>query len=208
MAPERLAFVDLVTSSHAHTDHLDADTLRPLSRGGDWTLIAPAAEAQLVAERSQLSSDRIVLMDDGGRVEVNGVQVQAVAAAHETIDRDSEGRCRYLGYVVRWGDWTIYHSGDTVDYAGLAERLSEMKIDVAILPINGRLAERRVAGNLWGDEAARLAQAMAARWVIPCHFEMFEFNTVTTELFCREAERIGQAAVPLRCGQRWTASGR
>ena len=30
VAPERLDFVDVVTSSHNHTDHLDAETLGPL----------------------------------------------------------------------------------------------------------------------------------------------------------------------------------
>src|SRR5262245_29439241 len=30
IAPEQLGFVDVVTSSHNHTDHLDGDTLRPL----------------------------------------------------------------------------------------------------------------------------------------------------------------------------------
>src|SRR5881392_3888680 len=32
VAPERLHFIDVVTSSHAHTDHLDKDTLVPLFR--------------------------------------------------------------------------------------------------------------------------------------------------------------------------------
>lgn len=31
IAPEQLGFVDIVTSSHAHTDHLDAESLRPLA---------------------------------------------------------------------------------------------------------------------------------------------------------------------------------
>src|SRR3954469_6334834 len=30
IASEKLAFVDVVTSSHNHTDHLDAETLRPI----------------------------------------------------------------------------------------------------------------------------------------------------------------------------------
>ena len=40
----------------------------------------------------------------------------------------------------------------------MAESLRRWKIDVAMLPINGRAPERRVAGNLWGREAAALAR--------------------------------------------------
>src|SRR5882762_5291192 len=32
VAPERLDFINVVTSSHAHTDHLDRETLGPLLR--------------------------------------------------------------------------------------------------------------------------------------------------------------------------------
>jgi len=63
-----------------------------------------------------------------------------------------------VGYVLQFGDWSIYHSGDTVRYDGMAEKLQEFKIDVALLPINGRAAERRIPGNLFGNEAALLAK--------------------------------------------------
>src|SRR5215467_4046205 len=33
VAPEQLDFIDVVTSSHNHTDHLDGETLGPLLRG-------------------------------------------------------------------------------------------------------------------------------------------------------------------------------
>ena len=64
-----------------------------------------------------------------------------------------------MGYVVRFGRWTVYHSGDTVLYDGMVERLGAERIDVALLPINGRAPERRVAGNLNGPEAAALAHS-------------------------------------------------
>ncbi|HVP46958.1 MAG TPA: hypothetical protein VMT32_10250, partial [Bryobacteraceae bacterium] len=73
-------------------------------------------------------------------------------------------------------------------------------------PINGRAPERRVAGNLSGPEAARLAKAMAAQMVIPCHYEMFEFNTADPAEFVRTAESIGQAYRVLRCGERWEST--
>lgn len=206
VAPARLDFVDVVTASHAHTDHLDPETLRPLAEASQrWKLVAPAAEATLAAERSGLPADRIVLLDEGRQAELHGIHMEAAPSAHESIDRDLEGRCRFLGFIIRWGDWTLYHSGDTVDYPGLAERLRPHQIDIALLPINGRSPERRVAGNLWGDEAARLAKQIGARWAIPCHYEMFAFNTATPELFLQEAQRIGQPVAVLKCGQRWTA---
>jgi hypothetical protein len=40
----------------------------------------------------------------------------------------------------------------------MAEKLSPVKVDVALLPINGRAAERRIPGNLFEREAAHLAQ--------------------------------------------------
>src|SRR5207302_6515942 len=106
-------------------------------------------------------------------------EIMGISAAHEQIERDEQGRCRYLGYLVRFGGWTIYHSGDTVLYDGMVERLRPWAPDVALLPINGRASERRVAGNLDGREAAQLAHAMTARLVIPCHYEMFTFNTAS-----------------------------
>jgi L-ascorbate metabolism protein UlaG (beta-lactamase superfamily) len=40
--------------------------------------------------------------------------------------------------------------------------------------------------------------------VIPCHFEMFEFNTVNTEQFVAAAEDLKQPYRVLACGQRWS----
>ena len=83
--------------------------------------------------------------------------------------------------MVLVGPHCIYHSGDTIRYSGMEERLRPFQIDLALLPINGRAPERRVSGNLSGPEAAQLAHAIGARWVLPCHYEMFAFNTATPE---------------------------
>jgi L-ascorbate metabolism protein UlaG (beta-lactamase superfamily) len=142
-------------------------------------------------------------LNDGGSATAGGFTIHAVAAAHNEVERDAEGRCKFLGYVVQCGPWTIYHSGDTLLYDGLAERLRTLgPIDVALLPINGNKPERRVAGNLDGREAAWLAKEIGARLVIPCHYEMFEFNTAEPgELFLPECERLGQGHRILRAGE-------
>lgn len=201
--PRRLDFIDVVTSSHNHTDHLDADTLIPLLEvNPHLALVVPAANQTFAAERLRVPAERLTPIHDRQSIVVAGWTIHALPSAHEQVERDEHGRCRFLGYIVRCGPWTIYHSGDTVVYDGLVERLREWSIDVALLPINGRRPERRVAGNLQGPEAAAVAKSIGAGCVVPCHYEMFEFNTATPAEFVAECERLGQAYRVLRCGER------
>jgi L-ascorbate metabolism protein UlaG (beta-lactamase superfamily) len=197
--PERLGFVDAITASHAHTDHLDPDTLRALP---GVPIVAPAAHRELVIERCGAAP---VEIDAGETVEVAGFAITAVPAAHETIERDAAGRMLHLGYVVRCGPHSLYHAGDTIPYDGMADRIRAVApIDVALLPINGRLPERRVTGNLWGDEAAELAHAIGARLAVPMHFELFAFNTEPPDAFVAACKRLGQPHRVLRAGERLT----
>ncbi len=197
VAPERLSFVDVVTSSHNHTDHLDAETLIPLLAAArhDVSILVPAANRLFAAKRLGLAPDQLLTLDEGQSIETKSFDITAVAAAHDKLETDEKGRFLYLGYVVRAGPWTVYHSGDTVVYPGMAEVLRPHGIDVAILPINGKV------GNMNGLDAARLAKDMGAKLVIPCHYEMFEFNTASPEDFIVECEQIGQPFRVLRGGE-------
>lgn len=203
VAPERLDFIAVATSSHNHTDHLDAETLVPIrAKNPGLALVIPEANRAFVAERLGCDPGWPIGLDDGREAEVAGFRIAAVPAAHEQIDRDAHGRCHHLGYVVRFGGWSLYHAGDCVLYDGQVERLRPFAVDVALLPINGRTPERRVPGNFDGPEAARLAHAIGARLAVPCHYEMFEFNTASPAAFEAEAARIGQPFRVLRCGER------
>lgn len=213
IAPERLDFADMVTSSHNHTDHLDPETLRPLAQANPGLLmVCPEANRAAVRERSGLPDARIVGLDAGGQSEIENLKskitVHAVPAAHEALDVDPRGRHLYLGFVVRPGPFTIYHAGDTVRYAGMAERLRPFAVDVALLPINGRAPERRVAGNLDGPEAAQLAHDIGARLVVPCHYDLFAFNTASPSAFVAACDALGQAHRVQRLGERLTLQPR
>jgi L-ascorbate metabolism protein UlaG (beta-lactamase superfamily) len=202
--PARLAFVDIATSTHNHTDHLDAETLCPiLAHNPSLKLVIPEANRVFVAERLKIDPAVPIGVDDGSSVEICDIRFSGIVAAHETVDRDEHGRAKYLGYVLQFGGWSIYHSGDTVRYEGMAEKLGSFSIDVALLPINGRAVERRIPGNLFGREAAQLAKDIGAKLAIPCHYEMFEFNTASPEEFIRECQRLGQAFKVLRSGGKW-----
>ena len=205
--PRELSFVDIATSSHNHTDHLDAETLHPiLERNPSLRLAIPEANRVFVADRLKIDAAKPLGVDDGSMIEVLGIRFYGVASAHETVERDEQGRVKTLGYVLQFGDWRLYHSGDTIRYEGMAEKLRPFAVDVALLPINGRAPERRVAGNLSGPEAAQLAHDIGAKLVIPCHYEMFEFNTASPDLFVEACRRLGQPLRVLRCGERFSSA--
>jgi L-ascorbate metabolism protein UlaG (beta-lactamase superfamily) len=201
--PRRLGFVSVVSSSHNHTDHLDADTIRPLKEvNPGLKIIVPEANRRFVSMRLGVSPDSLIGVDDGQTVVHDGWDFVGIPAAHEAIDRDEHGRCLYLGLIIKVGAHVVYHSGDTVLYEGLVDNLRRFSIDIALLPINGRAPERRVAGNLTGAEAARLAKGIGAKLVIPCHYDMFEFNTASPDGFVAECERLNQPYRVLGQGER------
>lgn len=205
ISPERLNFIDIVTSSHNHTDHLDRETLYPLLQiNPSVRFIIPEANRDFVAERVMCPRDFPIGLDAGRSVTIGDFTFTGIPAAHNELERDEHGHCRYMGYVVEFGPWVVYHSGDTLWHEEILEGLKPFHIDVAILPINGNRPERRVAGNLDAREAALLGYTIGARTVIPCHYDMFTFNTAEPADFVREAEQIGQGYAVLQCGERWT----
>ena len=178
VAPEQLAFAEVALSTHGHTDHLDAETLRAIGA----PVVAPARIVELARERS---GGEVTPISEGETVEVGGFRIEAVPASHPGE------HC--LGYVIGTGKRRLYHSGDTT-WLDPGVR----GVDVAFLPINGKL------GNLDGPEAARLAQLVEAALAVPCHYDMFEFNTATPDSFAAECERLGQPYRVLHQGERLT----
>lgn len=202
IAPEALDMIDIVTSSHNHTDHLDADTLVPLLQANPrLQFVIPEANRQFIAERIQCPLDFPRGMNAGDILDVNGFRFHCIPAAHNTIERDEQGRCKYVGYVVQFGPYAIYHSGDTLWYEGMVDILKPFSVDVAMLPINGNKPERRVAGNLNATEAAELGLQIGAHCVIPHHYDMFEFNTADPKDFKAAAAQCGTPYTILRLGE-------
>lgn len=180
VAPGALTGIDWLLCTHGHTDHMDPGTIPALLAANPQArVLAPRAEAARALDRG-VPPDRLVLIDAGESVDLGGVICTATPAAHETLARNDQGfLC--LGYVLAGGGVTLWHSGDTIPWPGQAEWLAPFRVDLALLPVNGRDARRAangVPGNLTLTEAVALADAIGARAMIAHHFGLFDFNTL------------------------------
>jgi L-ascorbate metabolism protein UlaG (beta-lactamase superfamily) len=196
--PEAFAGVDAVLVTHEHYDHLDPDACRDLASASPETRFAAPRPITNQLTDLGVGPDRIDAMQPGDRIDVGAAAVSAVPACHAVHVSDgyslgrelSGGDVRFLGYVVEIGGVRIYHAGDTIDFDGLADELRRVGVEIALLPINGRLPEREaqdIAGNLGPEEAVELAVAAGARAATPMHYDMFAANLGDVGRFARHA---------------------
>jgi L-ascorbate metabolism protein UlaG (beta-lactamase superfamily) len=157
---------DMILATHAHSGHLDPASVIPmLERSKRAKLVLPKSAAEQ-AHAAGISYHRMTTTDADLRIEyfkddLYG-RVYAVPSAHPRLDWTADGGYPYLGYLIRFGRWTIYHAGDCVLYEGLAERLRPYNVSVALLPIGGN--------NFSVSQAAQLAADIGATWLVPMHY--------------------------------------
>jgi L-ascorbate metabolism protein UlaG (beta-lactamase superfamily) len=202
--PKRLTGITRVTASHVHTDHLDGDTLVPLAAASpSYRLYHPHSIRAEVLKRLQGAAVDLFALGERDVDAKDDWQVEATVAKHNEVIRDEQANSVCIGFLVKCGPFRLYHSGDTLWHDDIVAKCRAFgPIDIAFLPINGDKPERRVAGNLNGTEAAALAKAIGVRLVIPCHYDMFEFNTETPDEFVAACGRLQQAHRVMRCGER------
>lgn len=180
ITPEDIIGADLCLITHEHGDHMDAGTLPIVhQQNKNALIIAPACCKEPIISMG-VDGAQILEADHSQDIELfSKIQISVVPAAHEQLERDDEGKYRYVGYIIKLNGVTLYHAGDTVIFPELVEHLSAVKPDVALLPINGRdyfRNKRGIVGNMDYREAAELAVTIGAETVIPLHYDVFSGN--------------------------------
>lgn len=177
---EHGAGVDWLLVSHEHIDHLDPYSVREVAaRSPGLTVVAPAPLEGMVREAADVE---FVGVDRGDRVELPGAgSATVVPAIHgRTVADGYPDDPAFVGYVLELGGKAVYHAGDTIVTDSLREALEPLRVDVALLPVNGRTYYREevgLVGNMGPRDAVALATEVGASILVPYHWDLFRGNT-------------------------------
>jgi L-ascorbate metabolism protein UlaG (beta-lactamase superfamily) len=125
-----IATPDLIVITDIHGDHFDASTLDAIDLS-KAIIIAPKAVADMMSEKLKAKT---VVVANGETITKLDISITAIPMYNlpEAADaKHTKGRGN--GYILKFGDKTLYLSGDT---AGIPEMRALKNIDVAFVCMN------------------------------------------------------------------------
>jgi L-ascorbate metabolism protein UlaG (beta-lactamase superfamily) len=161
--------------THGHADHI-----------GDTADIAKRTGAQVVAIvelANELQEDGVENVSDpniGGTVEFGNVSVRLTPAWHTSTTPKGTVNTP-AGLVVKIGDKTVYHLGDTGLFSDLELVKNRDDIDVALMCIGGHYTMDRI-------DAVAACDLVGAKQVIPCHYNTFPPIETDAEAFKKDVK--------------------
>ncbi|MBW0136140.1 MBL fold metallo-hydrolase [Pseudonocardia abyssalis] len=158
------AGVDLVLLSHLHADHLHLPSLRRLIGA---RIVVPRGAGEWLRGKGVRDVEELGIGEEltDGDLHVTGVE--AAHSGHRWGPRSTRGpQARAMGHLVRAGEVSVYVSGDTDLFDGMADIPQP---DVALLPVWG-WGPSLGPGHLDPARAAEAVALLRPRIVVPVHW--------------------------------------
>ncbi len=185
----------VVLVTHAHFDHLHRHSLRAIARqtrcqtGKAPVLVVPHHLFDLV---SDLGYKEIVELEWWSTHRQGPLEITAVPAKHWGARVLKDSHRGYGGYVVRSGEHSVYHAGDTAYFSGFREIGERLSPELALLPIGAYHPESFRTVHTSPADATRAFLDLKARWMIPMHYGTFKLShepiDEPLQFLAREAE--------------------
>ena len=189
---------DYVLCTHGHDDHLAVETVMGIAEADPRTRFIVPGECAEILRKAGMEEGRILEARAGEKIELPGLTVFSIAAAHPQYRKTEDGGDTALCYELTMGGIRLLHMGDTYLTGELLETLQGLESpDLFFAPINGTDYFRTAGGcigNLSAIESARLAVMLKAKMAVPDHYDMMKNNTVDPLDFVRILREFDSAA--------------
>jgi L-ascorbate metabolism protein UlaG (beta-lactamase superfamily) len=179
--PSAAAGADEVEPTHLFLTHGDFDHY------GDIEAIAKRTGAQVVVateiadELTEAGFENVADPNIGGTVTFDWGWVKLTPAWHTSVTPKGQVNVP-AGLLIKLGDKTVYHLGDTALFSDLKLVAGRGDpIDVALMCIGGHYTMDRI-------DAVTAAEFVGARTVIPCHYNTFPPIETDAEAFKADVE--------------------
>ncbi len=164
-AEKEFGRIDYIAVTHAHHDHI-GDTVR-IAREHDATVVTIAEIADWLGTQEVAKCHR---MNYGGTVTFDGISFSMVAAWHTSsiiVDGKKEALGGAAGFVIKSGEWSVYHAGDTDIFSDMALIQRVYRPNVGLIPIGDNFT--------MGPETAALAcnELLDLDVIVPMHYRTF-----------------------------------
>ena len=166
---------ETILVTHAHGDHV-ADVADIAKRSGSTVY----AIAELAGWIQKQGVGETVGFNMGGTVQIPGGSVKMTPAWHTSVTPDGSVSTPPAGYVVRFGDRTIYFAGDTALFGDM-RLIGEEGLDIAVLPIGDHF-------TMGPADAVKAAGLLGAPIVLPGHYNTFPAIQQDIDAFARDVK--------------------
>lgn len=159
--------------THAHGDHL-GDTI-DIARKNDSLVVTTHEIAEMLNQEGVKTHSLHI----GGKFPFDFGFVKAVEALHGSGIPGGHA----VGFVVKFFDRFIYHSGDTGLFGDMKIIGEQYPLDIALLPIGGNY-------TMDIEDAAIAASWLNAKTVIPMHYNTFDLIKADPHAFVALCNKI------------------
>jgi len=176
--------IDYVLVSHAHFDHLHRPSLRAIARltrrkrGSAPQIIVPRHVGEIV---ESLGYSRVLEMEWWQTVRdnkdgVGGLEITHTPANHWGARLIHDNHRGFGGFVLRAGEHSVYHSGDTAYFGGFAEIGRRLSPEIALLPIGAYEPPSFRNVHTSPEDAVQGFVDLRAERMIPMHYGTFRLS--------------------------------
>jgi L-ascorbate metabolism protein UlaG (beta-lactamase superfamily) len=158
---DKVPKADMVLITHSHYDHCSIKDIEKISKPGTMIVIPVDAQSKI----TRINDVEMQIAEPGDELTLGNVKIEAVPAYNtgKTFHPKKEG---WMGFVLKFENVIIYHSGDSnripemEKLTGYGKHGNEF---VALLPVSGQYV-------MTAEEAAEVASIISPSLAIPMHY--------------------------------------